>query len=52
MLKICIPDSKEKIQEQIKALEYILTIDDREEDIKNHKAALKSLKAALKEGEK
>lgn len=47
MLEICIPDSKEKIISQIKALKYLLKQDTRKQDKEIHSNALKSLERAL-----
>lgn len=47
MLEICIPDSKEKIISQIKALKYLLKQDTRNIDKEIHSNALKSLERAL-----
>ena len=48
MLKISIPESKEKIEQTIKALESLLPYDD-EKSKKYHMEAIEDLKVALKE---
>lgn len=47
MIKVQIPDSKEKIEKQIIALEYQLEQDTNNEDIKIHQLALHDLRKAL-----
>lgn len=47
MLELCIPDSKEKIIKQIKALKWQLERDTRDIDKEIHSHALKSLEKAL-----
>ena len=48
MLKVEIPENKEKIIKQIKALEYQLERDTNATDRKIHEQALRDLKEALK----
>lgn len=48
MLKIEIPEDKEKIKKYIKALKWQITQDIRKEDKEIHQQALKDLEAALK----
>lgn len=47
MLKVEIPESKDKIEKQILALEYQLTQDRNEKDIEIHREALHDLRMAL-----
>lgn len=47
MLKVEIPNDKNKIIKQIKALEYQLTQDINEKDRKIHQQALEDLRKAL-----
>ncbi|MFC0906250.1 hypothetical protein ACFHWD_16350 [Clostridium sp. MT-14] len=47
MLEFTIPDSKEKIEKTIKALEWQLQHDTSQKDIDIHTQALKCLKSAL-----
>lgn len=46
-LSIVIPNTKREIQKQIKALEYLLTIDTKEKDKQIHSQALADIKKAL-----
>lgn len=48
MLKVLIPDSIEKINKQIAALEYAIKNDTRKKDIEIHTQALNVLKEGLK----
>lgn len=48
MLKFEVPKDKEKIEKQIKALEYQISIDTVEKDKEIHMMALNELKEALK----
>lgn len=48
MLKVLIPDSIEKINKQITALEYAIKQDTRKKDIEIHTQALNALKEGLK----
>ena len=47
-LNVCVTDDIEKIEKQIKALEYIISIDTNETDKEIHKCALKEFKNKLK----
>lgn len=47
-LNVCITNDVEKIKKQIKALEYIISIDTNETDKEIHKCALKEFKNKLK----
>lgn len=47
-LNVCVTDDIEKIEKQIKALEYIISIDTNETDKEIHKYALKEFKNKLK----
>ena len=47
-LNVCITNDVERIKKQIKALEYIISIDTNETDKEIHKNALKELKNKLK----
>lgn len=47
MLKTKIPESIQKIKEQIDALEYALKHDKRQKDIEIHQQAINALKTAL-----
>ncbi|MGJ7044622.1 hypothetical protein [Thermoanaerobacterium thermosulfurigenes] len=48
MLKVVIPENREKIQRQIQALEWQLTQDTDEKSREIHQQALETLKNALK----
>jgi DNA-binding NarL/FixJ family response regulator len=48
LLKSVIPESKAKIEKQIKALEYILKQDTNEKDREIHAQALNALREAIK----
>lgn len=47
-LNVCITNDVERIKKQIKALEYIISIDTNETDKEIHKCALKEFKNKLK----
>jgi len=47
-LNVCITNDVERIKKQIKALEYIISIDTNETDKEIHKYALKEFKNKLK----
>ena len=47
-LNVCITNDVEKIKKQIKALEYIISIDTNETDKEIHQCALKEFKNKLK----
>ena len=47
-LNVCITNDVERIKKQIKALEYIISIDTHETDKEIHKCALKEFKNKLK----
>ncbi|SFM31062.1 helix-turn-helix domain-containing protein [Pelosinus propionicus] len=47
MIKVIIPETKEKIQRQIEVLEYILTQDTIKKDTAIHQASLEALKEGL-----
>lgn len=46
MLNVVVPDSKEKIMQQIKSLKYALSVDTNPKDIQIHSQALIQLKKA------
>jgi hypothetical protein len=47
MLEIVVPKDRTRLEKQIKALKYVLTIDKREIDREIHTQALKDLEKAL-----
>lgn len=49
MLKLEIPENKDKIKRQIEALKYRLTQDTREEDKIIHQQAIRDLEKALRQ---
>lgn len=48
MLKVNIPKSKEKLMQQITALEYAITQDTKEKDKRIHESVLEVFKRELK----
>lgn len=50
MLKVEIPKDRKKLEHQIEALRYQISVDTNEEDKRIHEEALRSLEAA-REGE-
>ena len=47
MIKVVVPNDKKKIQQQIQALEYLITVDTIEKDKKIHQYELQNLKDTL-----